>query len=155
MEQPATRAPLASSGAAPAEAASALSVLRRTLRGFFLITTAVMLVVHTATLAVIVPKFASIFRDFGVELPRLTRAFILLSSWVTGRNPGQRIPGAVYVAIGAACVGAALIVLSKRRTGMVLLILLDLGAILLLGLMVVAMYLPIITMMDSLQTGKP
>ncbi|MFW6028030.1 MAG: type II secretion system F family protein [bacterium] len=51
----------------------------------------------------IVPQFAEIFEDFGAELPTVTVMLINSSKWLAGpilgdqANPGQYIPGAVWV----------------------------------------------------------
>lgn len=64
-----------------------------------------MVVVVVATLIVtgimyfIIPKFEEIFRDFGVKLPGMTRFLINTSNWVAGKNPGQAVPGVIYILV--------------------------------------------------------
>jgi type IV pilus assembly protein PilC len=54
----------------------------------------------TFIMAVIIPKFEEIFKDFGVALPALTRWLINISNWVAGKNPGQfPFQGAAIIAI--------------------------------------------------------
>jgi type IV pilus assembly protein PilC len=45
----------------------------------------------------VIPKFQEIFNDFQVELPGLTIWLIDISLWVAGKEPGQQIPGAVWI----------------------------------------------------------
>ena len=49
----------------------------------------------TGIMVFIIPKFESIFTDFGVALPWLTMMLIVTSRWFAGGNPGQQIPGAI------------------------------------------------------------
>jgi type II secretory pathway component PulF len=147
----ATTAQPESTGGGPARAAvgSAIRVL-------FLISTAVMAVVHGAALALIIPHLAGIYRDYGVALPSLTRALIAFSRWTMGDTPGQRIPGALPLALGVGALVAALVVLSRRRSGLVLLMLVNLASMAMLGVIIVAMYLPMVSMIESVQGGaKP
>jgi type IV pilus assembly protein PilC len=51
----------------------------------------------TGIMIFVIPKFREIFDDFEVELPALTIWLINASMWVAGKNPGQQIPGAVWV----------------------------------------------------------
>jgi len=45
----------------------------------------------------IIPKFSEIFKEFGVTMPALTLFLVNSSRWLAGMNPGQTIPGALYV----------------------------------------------------------
>ncbi len=45
----------------------------------------------------IIPKFSEIFKEFGVTMPGLTLFLVNSSRWLAGMNPGQTIPGALYV----------------------------------------------------------
>jgi len=51
----------------------------------------------TFIMVFIIPKFKEIFAEFGVELPLLTKILTNTSGWVAGLEPGQRIPGWVFV----------------------------------------------------------
>lgn len=52
----------------------------------------------TGIMIYVIPKFQSIFEDFGVELPGLTVWLISASLWVAGDYyPDQTVPGAVWV----------------------------------------------------------
>ena len=60
---------------------------------------AIAMVILTAIMYFIIPKFEEIFADFGVNLPGLTVWLIDTSRWVAGQQAGQRIPGAVFVGL--------------------------------------------------------
>lgn len=47
----------------------------------------------------IIPKFEEIFRDFGVQLPILTRVLINFSNWVAGKNVGQWYYGGLVLLV--------------------------------------------------------
>ena len=51
----------------------------------------------TGIMYFVIPKFQAIFADFDVELPALTLWLISTSKWVAGQQPGQRVPGAIWV----------------------------------------------------------
>jgi type IV pilus assembly protein PilC len=51
----------------------------------------------TGIMVFIIPKFEEIFKDFGVELPGLTRWLMATSRWFAGTQPGQAIPGWIIV----------------------------------------------------------
>ncbi|MBZ0172111.1 MAG: type II secretion system F family protein, partial [Phycisphaerales bacterium] len=55
------------------------------------------MVILTAIMVFIIPKFEAIFADFGVNLPGLTVWLINTSRWVAGQNPGQQVHGWVFV----------------------------------------------------------
>jgi type IV pilus assembly protein PilC len=77
--------------------------LRRRVIGAMIYPTVVIFVavsIVTGIMIFVIPKFREIFDDFEVELPGLTIWLINASMWVAGKNPGQQIPGAVWV-IGA------------------------------------------------------
>jgi type IV pilus assembly protein PilC len=57
------------------------------------------MVILTAIMYFIIPKFEEIFADFGVNLPGLTVWLIDTSRWVAGQNAGQKFPGAIIVAV--------------------------------------------------------
>jgi type IV pilus assembly protein PilC len=58
------------------------------------------MLILTGIMVFIIPKFEEIFTDFGVELPILTRGLINTSRWVAGGQPGQQIPGFIFVLMG-------------------------------------------------------
>jgi len=45
----------------------------------------------------VVPKFKEIFADFNAPMPWITLKLIAISDWVAGAQPGQNIPGGVWV----------------------------------------------------------
>lgn len=55
------------------------------------------MVILTAIMVFIIPKFEAIFADFGVNLPGLTVWLIDTSRWVAGQGAGQQIPGWAFV----------------------------------------------------------
>jgi len=58
------------------------------------------LIILTAIMYFIIPKFEEIFTDFGVELPGLTLWLMETSRWVAGTaSADQAMPGALYIAI--------------------------------------------------------
>jgi len=54
----------------------------------------------TGIMLLIIPKFEEIFVDFEIELPGLTQGLITTSRWVAGSNPGQEIPGWMFLVFG-------------------------------------------------------
>ncbi len=76
--------------------------LKRKINGAMVYPIAVILiamVILTAIMWFIIPKFEEIFADFGVNLPGLTVWLIDTSRWVAGQQAGQKVPGAVFVAL--------------------------------------------------------
>jgi type IV pilus assembly protein PilC len=76
--------------------------LKRKIKGALVYPSVVVIVavaIVTFIMWYIVPKFEEIFRDFGVPLPMMTRYLIAFSNWVAGKNPGQSIPGGIYVIV--------------------------------------------------------
>jgi type IV pilus assembly protein PilC len=74
--------------------------LRRKIRGALVYPTVVIVVavaILTFIMVFIIPKFEEIFTDFGVQLPALTLFLMNTSRWVAGTNPGQSIPGWIFV----------------------------------------------------------
>jgi type IV pilus assembly protein PilC len=74
--------------------------LKRKIRGALVYPTVVVVVavaILTFIMVFIIPKFEEIFTDFGVELPALTLWLMNTSRWVAGTNPGQQIPGWIFV----------------------------------------------------------
>ena len=59
------------------------------------ITVAVLIIV--GIMLVVIPKFKTIFNDFGAELPAPTVILINMSDWIAGNIEGQVIPGVVWV----------------------------------------------------------
>ncbi len=55
------------------------------------------LLILTAIMVFIIPKFEKIFAEFGVTLPGLTVWLIDTSRWVAGSNPMQQVPGWVIL----------------------------------------------------------
>lgn len=74
----------------------------------------------TGIMVFIIPKFTEIFKDFGVELPLLTRGLINVSSWMVGNYPtkgAMLMPGAVYVIFGLPAVFIGYKLIRKTRPG--------------------------------------
>ncbi len=74
--------------------------LKRQIKGAMVYPIAVVVIailIVTGIMIFIIPKFEAIFADFGVVLPGLTRWLMSTSRWVAGSNPGQEIPGAVFL----------------------------------------------------------
>lgn len=76
--------------------------LKRKINGAMVYPIAVILiamVILTAIMLFIIPKFEEIFADFGVNLPGLTVWLIDTSAWVAGTVPGQKVPGWIFVGL--------------------------------------------------------
>lgn len=76
--------------------------LKRKIRGalvYPIVVITVAIAILTFIMVVIIPKFEEIFTDFGVELPALTLWLVNTSRWMAGSNPGQTIPGFVFVVL--------------------------------------------------------
>ncbi|MDX2116935.1 MAG: type II secretion system F family protein [Planctomycetota bacterium] len=74
--------------------------LKRKIKGamvYPIVVVAVSMIILTAIMWFIIPKFEAIFADFGVALPALTRWLMYTSRWVAGSVPGQQIPGILIV----------------------------------------------------------
>lgn len=74
--------------------------LKRKIRGAMVYPIVVITIaglILTGIMIFIIPKFEEIFRDFGVSLPAITRGLIFTSRWVAGANPGQSLPGWVFI----------------------------------------------------------
>jgi type IV pilus assembly protein PilC len=65
----------------------------------------------------IIPKFKEIFTEFGVTMPILTQVLITASSWLAGRNPGQTVPGIVWVLLFPIIAVITIKVARKGRPG--------------------------------------
>lgn len=117
-----------------------------------------MAILYAAYMLVFVPKQEEIYRDFGVALPLVTRWFINQSRDFCATNPGQSVSLQwVLLPLWLLCIAGVTLVCARRptmRAGMVFLILGVLWAFLSLGLLVVAMQLPMHSMIESLE-GAP
>lgn len=74
--------------------------LRRRIIGAMIYPAAVIFVavlIVTGIMVYVIPKFQEIFNDFEVELPKLTLFLVDASNWMAGLNPGQTIPGWIFV----------------------------------------------------------
>ena len=75
--------------------------LRRRIIGAMIYPVAVVtiaLLIVTAIMYFVIPKFQEIFNDFEVELPALTIWLTEVSAWVAGKgHPDQAVPGAVWI----------------------------------------------------------
>lgn len=65
----------------------------------------------------IIPKFKEIFTEFGVTMPWLTQFLIDASTWLAGKNPGQSVPGFVWIILLPAIIFAVIKVARKGRPG--------------------------------------
>ena len=57
----------------------------------------VAVLIVTGIMVFVIPKFQTIFNDFGVDLPGLTIWLINVSNWMAGTLTNQNVPGAVWV----------------------------------------------------------
>jgi type IV pilus assembly protein PilC len=74
--------------------------LKRKIKGamvYPIVVVVIAVIILSAIMVFIIPKFEAIFLDFGVELPALTRWLINMSRWFVGKVPGQQIPGWPFV----------------------------------------------------------
>lgn len=77
--------------------------LKRKIKGamvYPIVVVGISLVILTGIMLLIIPQFEKIFADFEVELPGLTLWLVNTSSWVAGGQPGQQVPGWVFVIFG-------------------------------------------------------
>jgi type IV pilus assembly protein PilC len=77
----------------------------------------VAITILTAIMLLIIPKFEEIFTDFEIELPGLTQGLINTSRWVAGSNPGQEIPGWIFMVFGAPVIWISLKIIRKTPPG--------------------------------------
>jgi hypothetical protein len=124
-------------------------------RSVFDISTAVVLIpwafVITILLAVVTPRFETIFRDFGTKLPTIT-LLLLQGSRVFVNNYG-------WVAVWAAAIGLPFAVAPlrrpergrRRRSFAIAITILLCGATIALGL--IALYAPMISLIQSVSGG--
>lgn len=90
--------------------------LKRKIKGamvYPIVVVCIAMLILTAIMIFIIPKFETIFNDFGVNLPFLTIWLINTSRWFAGSNPGQSVPGGAVVGIGLV-VGFILVKLSRK-----------------------------------------
>lgn len=74
--------------------------LKRKIKGamvYPIVVVSIAVIILTAIMIFIIPKFEAIFLDFGVELPWLTRWLINTSRWFVGKMTGQQIPGWPFI----------------------------------------------------------
>ena len=88
--------------------------LKRRIKGamvYPIVVVFVALVILSAIMIFIIPKFEEIFKDFGVELPALTIWLMNTSRWFVGGIAGQKFAGFWYLLVGlpAAWIGFKLI----------------------------------------------
>ncbi len=79
------------------------------------VTVAVLIVMFI--MIIIIPKFKEIFGEFGVTMPALTTFLINTSSWMAGKNPGQSIPGAVWIIFSPIIIFVTLKLARKGKPG--------------------------------------
>lgn len=74
--------------------------LRAKIRGAMIYPAAVIsiaVLIVSGIMVFVIPKFQEIFVDFEIELPGLTVWLVDTSRWMAAADPGQTIPGAVWV----------------------------------------------------------
>lgn len=94
--------------------------LKRKIKGAMVYPIVVMVVaiaILTGIMLLIIPKFEEIFTDFEIELPGLTQGLITTSRWVAGANPGQEIPGWVFMVFGIPALWISLKIIRKTPPG--------------------------------------
>jgi type IV pilus assembly protein PilC len=94
--------------------------LKRKIKGAMVYPIVVLVVavtILTAIMLLIIPKFEEIFTDFEIELPGLTQGLINTSRWVAGSNPGQEIPGWIFMVFGAPVIWISLKIIRKTPPG--------------------------------------
>jgi len=76
--------------------------LRAKIRGAMIYPAAVIsiaVLIVSGIMVFVIPKFQEIFIDFEIELPGLTVWLVDTSRWMAAADPGQTIPGAVWVLV--------------------------------------------------------
>ncbi len=100
--------------------------LKRRIIGAMIYPAVVILVAFVIVMGImilIVPKFIDIFEDFDTELPGLTVFLIWFAKWLAGPligkngNPGQMIPGLVWVCLSPFFIYFALKLIRKSNGG--------------------------------------
>ncbi len=94
--------------------------LKRKIRGalvYPIVVVFVAVAILTFIMVVIIPKFEEIFTDFGVELPGLTQWLIDTSRWMAGNQPGQMIPGFVFVVLAGPAIWIIFKLIRKAGPG--------------------------------------
>lgn len=98
--------------------------LKRRIIGAMIYPAAVIMVAAVIVLGImifIVPKFTEIFEDFDSDLPQLTVSLMGFSSWLAGPifgiNPGQMIPGIIWVVASPFIIFFTLKLIRKSRGG--------------------------------------
>ncbi len=74
--------------------------LKRKIKGamvYPIVVIVIAIIILSAIMVFIIPKFEEIFKDFGVALPALTMWLINTSRWFAGKVPGQSVPGVLIV----------------------------------------------------------
>jgi len=78
--------------------------LKRRIKGAMIYPTCVITIavaIVTGIMYFVIPKFVTIFGDFGVKLPWLTLFLITTSSWIAGTaSKDQAVPGVVWIMVG-------------------------------------------------------
>lgn len=75
--------------------------LKRKIRGamvYPIVVISIALLILTAIMVFIIPKFEEMFKEFGVKLPAVTQGLIYTSRWVAGTaSPKQGVPGWIVI----------------------------------------------------------
>lgn len=105
--------------------------------------------IPTLLIALLAPKYAEVFRDFGVRLPLLTKWFLDFGQALATPMGALAAAAALLVALGAVYAIAR----ASRPVGVVVLILCALWALAAFVLFLLAMFIPTAAMTESLQGG--
>lgn len=65
----------------------------------------------------VIPNFEKIFDDFDTSLPLMTVSLIDASRWLSGRLPGQALPGIVWVPLGLMLAGGIVLLGWRTQAG--------------------------------------
>lgn len=101
----------------------------------------------------VIPKFFEIFADFGVALPGVTVMLLSFGRWLVGEQPGQLVPGVVLM-VPVIAMMWGLVPLSVMRSTrvaatVIAAVLLLLAGVFLLVTMV-AVFVPLVAMIESM-----
>jgi type IV pilus assembly protein PilC len=94
--------------------------LRRRVIGAMIYPAAVLTVAAVIVLGImilIVPQFEKIFEDFDTTLPWLTVFLIATATWIGGTQPGQMIPGIVWIALSPIFIWLFFKLIRKTKAG--------------------------------------
>jgi type IV pilus assembly protein PilC len=94
--------------------------LKRRIKGAMIypaVVISIAVAIVTGIMYFVIPKFQEIFNDFDVKLPGLTIFLINASKWVAGQEPGQQVPGVVWIIFSPVLVFLFFKLLRKTQFG--------------------------------------